>query len=403
MTQTRRVIVTDFSGESTVGGGQVFVTTLLNFLRLQPNIDLAYAGFEGRLSSAGDSHTEETSRTWKGPPSQSQAAPSGVLKRDSYPLKAFRLAVQLSSVPYHFSAELTFANNLLDPFLLRLRRLRTEVIIVIMHHAESDRFYTEAFKPRTTREAILRIVCRGSLAYWAKHSRLGIVVQNPTHRSRLGCEFQDSVIQIPTGVELEPVNPVAESPKKNQILYVGRMNEAEKRVSLLINAYALVKPRSWKLVLVGDGPDLGHYVELVSRLGIKDSVQFTGRVSEREKQRHLAEARIFVSPSVSESLGLNILEAMVAKLPVIAVRNQGSVSIIGEEENGILVEPKASDIAHALSKLIDNPALQEGLGVAANSRAQSMFSRSKSLDLLWRYSAELLDRRIIPAPARARS
>src|SRR5207249_7906110 len=62
------------------------------------------------------------------------------------------------------------------------------------------------------------------------------------------------------------------------ILYVGRMSE-EKGVNVLIRAFAIASKTTHKkirLILVGDGPEISQYRDLVKEIGIEDKVTFTG-------------------------------------------------------------------------------------------------------------------------------
>jgi len=67
---------------------------------------------------------------------------------------------------------------------------------------------------------------------------------------------------------------------------------------------------------------------------------------------------VFVNPALTEPFGLTLLEAAASGLPLVATENGGPVDIIGNCDNGILVDPLDKDaIAAALLKLLTDPEL----------------------------------------------
>lgn len=96
------------------------------------------------------------------------------------------------------------------------------------------------------------------------------------------------------------------------LLCVGRL-AAEKNLGLAIEAYRAVesiRPGS-KLILVGNGPER-------PRLENIDGVLLTGQLPNRELAEHYASADAFVFPSITETFGNVLTEAMASGLPVIA-------------------------------------------------------------------------------------
>ncbi len=91
--------------------------------------------------------------------------------------------------------------------------------------------------------------------------------------------------------------------------------------------YKLNNPRA-KLILIGDGPMRHQLTELTAKLGITDSVVFTGKVS--SVREHLRLLNVFVLPSQTEGFGLVLLEAMDANLPIIASKTSAIPEVVGE-------------------------------------------------------------------------
>lgn len=153
--------------------------------------------------------------------------------------------------------------------------------------------------------------------------------------------------------------------KKNIILSIGRLDE-QKDQKTLISAFALISELypSWSIKIIGEGKLKKQLESHAQNLGICAKVKFQRNTIDisSEYQR----ASIFVLPSIYESLGLVLLEAMYFKLPIIAFYDcEGANELVLDNENGILVTPAASRekaLATAMEKLIKNPKKRELFG-----------------------------------------
>jgi len=152
-------------------------------------------------------------------------------------------------------------------------------------------------------------------------------------------------------------------------LFVGRLIRT-KGVEHLLHALASVREstgRELPFVIAGDGPRRDRLVALASRLRLRQ-VRFPGRVPEEEKWRLLRSCSVFVMPSVAESFGVALLEAMSLGRPVIASDVGGMPEVVGQA--GILVAPGSPEsLATALMRLLADPRLSSRLGALAKTRA----------------------------------
>ncbi|MEK7703135.1 MAG: glycosyltransferase [Nitrospirota bacterium] len=122
---------------------------------------------------------------------------------------------------------------------------------------------------------------------------------------------------------------------------VGRL-ESEKNHATLLSAFQKVSriiPNAY-LVIVGDGTLRDQLTAQARSLHIDTHVVFLG--SRRDVYRLLPLFDLFVLPSKSEGLPLAILEAMAAKIPIVATRVGGIPEIIRDQETGWLVPPEDS-------------------------------------------------------------
>lgn len=125
------------------------------------------------------------------------------------------------------------------------------------------------------------------------------------------------------------------------------------------------------LFLVGDGELLPDVKRQVEGSGLSAHVTFTGAVS--DVWPFLDRAHVFCLPSTYESLGIAVLEAMAAGLPVVATRVGGIPELVDEGVTGILVG--AGDhlaLAKGLTTVLTRDDLRSGMGAAGRRAASAL-------------------------------
>lgn len=177
--------------------------------------------------------------------------------------------------------------------------------------------------------------------------------------------YSRDVIIVPNGINL---NEVAEreaeggNPGK-KILFVGRLHPV-KGTQYLLGAMSIVHrelPEA-KLILVGDGEEREHLETLTDNLGIRECVEFAGRVPHERVEDYMNQAEVFVLSSLSEGFPVTILEAMACGLPVVATRVGGVPDIIKNGTNGYLVDTMNQEqIAEALLNLLQDKQLRKDI------------------------------------------
>lgn len=158
---------------------------------------------------------------------------------------------------------------------------------------------------------------------------------------------------IYNGIDLKPfinakkVGSIPKAKDEKIIVCVARL-EHRKRQKFLIDAFNLVKHKvNAKLVLVGDGPLYNELKNYIKELDLESRVLLLG--SRNDVPSILKEADLFILPSMEEGFGNVIIEAMAAKVCVIASKVGGIPEIITHNENGLLFDV---DNINLLSKLI---------------------------------------------------
>jgi len=148
-------------------------------------------------------------------------------------------------------------------------------------------------------------------------------------------------------------------------LYAGRL-AAEKNLPLLRDTFtAMLAARpDITLVVVGDGPGRAMLQRALPQ------AHFTGFIDRESLVRHYASADLFVFPSISETWGNVVLEAMASGLAVVAFRHAAGAELIEDDRNGInLAVGDETGFQEAAVTLCQQPARYARLGRAARERA----------------------------------
>jgi glycosyltransferase involved in cell wall biosynthesis len=152
-------------------------------------------------------------------------------------------------------------------------------------------------------------------------------------------------------------------------LYVGRL-AAEKNLALVVNAFRAVSRahRRACLVWVGDGPARGQ----LEREPLQQ--HFAGWRSGVELAEHYASADLFLFPSLTETYGNVVAEAMASGLAVVAYRSAAAAELIADGENGLIASAgdERAFVDAALRFAGADEARQRGLRIAAR---ESMLPR----------------------------
>lgn len=132
-----------------------------------------------------------------------------------------------------------------------------------------------------------------------------------------------------------------------------------------------------RLVFIGDGPAASDLRQQVHELGLAEHVHFLG--ARRDIPRLLRAFDVFVLPSHQEGLGLAIIEAMAAGLPVVATRVGGIPEVVVEEETGLLVEPRnPPGLAEAIIQLLTNPRTRRQMSIKGRQRVEAYFTAQRT-------------------------
>lgn len=145
--------------------------------------------------------------------------------------------------------------------------------------------------------------------------------------------------------------------------------------SYLLDALPGVLERHPKLriLLFGRGPLESQLRAKIRRLGLADVVSLAGFRSDLE--RILPCLDLLVHPAMLEGLGVSLLQAAAAGVPIVAARAGGIPEIVRDGENGLLVPPGDSRaLGKALLRLLDHPDEANALGAQGRALVEREFS-----------------------------
>lgn len=165
--------------------------------------------------------------------------------------------------------------------------------------------------------------------------------------------------------------PAPASRRARELLYLGRLQYAEKGLDLLLAAFASLAATDSevRLVLAGDGPDAERVLAKAATLGLSGRTVLVGRVNGDLKRDLLRQASIVVVPSRFESFGIVAAESLASGTPVIAFDLPSMREIVGTE-CGVLVERFDTDaFAAACAEILADPDRAARMGAAGRERA----------------------------------
>lgn len=177
------------------------------------------------------------------------------------------------------------------------------------------------------------------------------------------------VVVIPSGWDGQPITGGHREP--DLVLCVANFRR-EKGHEVLLRALArvIVEFPSVRLRLVGDGPRASNLNKLAKNLGLTAHVEWAGAVE--NVWLHYAEASLFVMPSRTEQLGIAVLEAMAAGLPVIVSDVGGMRDLVNEKVGQTFTPGDDEELAAAMLLQLNNPELGLSQGAEGQIRASKL-------------------------------
>lgn len=221
------------------------------------------------------------------------------------------------------------------------------------------------------RASITRAVTYGAYKFWERYSLIRATttvrfsIGNVEElRSFYGLKTKARFSIIPAGIDAWSDGPRHSVHAPFQLVIIGRLVQSKNVHSALL-ALSSLRHLSWHLTVVGDGPERHQLEALTAHLKLSDHVTFVGFLKDLRPIYESSDMLLF--PSIRESFGLVILEAMGFGVPTLAFLPNGesictaSDEIIEHLNDGVLVKD-LHDFADQLRGLIAAPDVVLGLG-----------------------------------------
>ncbi len=174
------------------------------------------------------------------------------------------------------------------------------------------------------------------------------------------------ITSIPTGINLESFqNPFSKEevyqkwkiPQEHAklLVYVSRIGK-EKNIYFLLEAIKKLilekNHRDVHVLLIGPGNELENCQQWVKENGIAEFTTFTGKLDKEETNRTLPQGKVFAFPSVTETQGIVVLEAMAAGVPQIAINQMGAADYVVNGVTGFLTSLKTDEFVDKIEYLL---------------------------------------------------
>ena len=205
----------------------------------------------------------------------------------------------------------------------------------------------------------------------------------------------DRIRTIYCGMEHERFT-LADPPPRSETPLVVSWSRLRKykSVDVAIRAFVHIQRElpAAKMLIMGRGPDEKRLRKMVTKLGLDDTVTFSGFMSWDDLVHTLHRAHVFLNPSPKEGWGLTVIEANQCGLPVVASARPGLQDSVRDGETGFLV-PYGDDRAFAdqALKLLRDPELFAQQSAAAREWAGT-FSWQRCVDESLALFAEVAQR-----------
>ena len=201
---------------------------------------------------------------------------------------------------------------------------------------------------------------------------------------------EDRVERIPNGIAVERfTRPVAEDAIKGLHHREGEVVigtiaglRAVKNLPRLVRAFAAMKVKNARLVIVGEGPESEAIVAEARRCGVADRLVLPGFLA--DAALYAGRFDIFALSSDSEQFPISLVEAMAAGLPAVATAVGDVPAMVSADNRPLIVSPSdEAAFAAALDTLAERPDLRRSIGRANRERAAAEYDER---DMIARYA-----------------
>ena len=209
---------------------------------------------------------------------------------------------------------------------------------LLIHHIHQDVFRKHLKFPFSW----IAMFLEAKLMPWVYRNQQIITVSESSKKEilKLGLGTAESIEVIHPGIDPSRFRQLKKTMYPS-FLYLGRL-QPYKNIDVAIKAFKAVAEKypEARLTIAGFGEMSMVLKNLAQKLNISQQVTFTGKVSQEEKSKLMAEHWVFVQPSMLEGWGITVIEANASATPVIASDVNGLKDSVADKKTGLLVKPK---------------------------------------------------------------
>lgn len=152
-------------------------------------------------------------------------------------------------------------------------------------------------------------------------------------------------------------------------LFVGQMIK-QKNIPMIIESLSLLRKKGldFTMLFVGEGKSKEDFQLQVGQLGLKDRVQFLGKILDRDRLKSIfARADLFIFPSVYDNAPVVTREAAAVGTASIIVKGSNAAEGVVHGENGYLCENSAQSVADTIAQVVTNREALKQAGLKAQT------------------------------------
>jgi glycosyltransferase involved in cell wall biosynthesis len=189
-----------------------------------------------------------------------------------------------------------------------------------------------------------------------------ITISHSTCEDLRALGFTAPIHVIPMAVSTPALGALPIKEPAGRLVSVGRLVPS-KRFDHVIRAFAKIRAQvpAATLTVIGDGPQRQELLQLAGACGLRNAIEFTGRVPETEKGELLQAADVLVAASVREGWGLTTTEAARLGTPAVVYDVPGFRDSVIHERTGLLTAPNPHSLATAVIRVLRDSALYQSL------------------------------------------
>ncbi len=267
----------------------------------------------------------------------------------------------------------------------RAVRNRLKVPHVVTYHCDTT--MSEKFLGLKMPKWVIKAVESATNAYarWVLPKVDAIITTTESYASTSPVVSKFPHYAIPIGIHYELFDSSAKKQgiteakrDRKKVLFLGRL-AANKGIDYLVKAIPMVLKAvpDAKFVICGEGEEKPHVEAFIDKIGVRDHIEFKGKVNLDQMVELYSTSAMFVFPSINrlEAFGIVQLESMACRTPVIASNIPGVNNVMDEGKSGLLVEPRNSEaLADAIIKVLKDPNLAERMGQRGRELVETKYN-----------------------------